>query len=485
EGLPRLVAQPVPRLTLPLIDLCGLPPERREDAARRIAEDDARQPFDLAKAPLLRAKVVRLAPDSHRLLLTLHHIVFDGVSIYRILMPELTELYAAFARGGPPPPAPLRVQYADYALWRSDRLETDRLRRELDYWRAKLADAPTLNLPSDRPRPASPSHRGAMETFALTPELTDALKGLSARQGVTLYVTLLAAFKAMLHRYTGQDDIVIGAVTDTRRRPELENVIGYFLNSLALRSRPTGETRFRDYLREVQATVVDALDASNVPFDRIVRELRVQRHGARHPLFQVLFSIEPPAPPFADGWDLTQMDVAVTTAKFDLYLELDERDDRLIGRFLYSADLFDAATIRRMIGHWTTLLGGAVADPQCALARLPLLTAAEQREILEHRNHTACAYPRVTLHGWVEEAARRTPDAIAVTCQDQRLTYAELRRRVRGLAADLRTAGVRRGDVVGLAVERSCDMVAGLLAILRCGAAYLPLDPALPSARLK
>ena len=485
KGRAQWIAHPGLRLKLQLVDLGGLARGVQDREACRIATEDARRPFDLGQAPLLRAKVVRLAPDRHRLYLTLHHIIFDGVSIYRILLPELAAIYGAFERGEATPLAPPSLQYGDYACWQAARAAAGAGSRQLRYWREKLGgELPELRLPSDRERPPAPTYGGSMETFELTPQFTAALKAFSAREGVTLYVTLLAAFKAMLHRYSGQDDIVIGGVTDTRRRPELESVIGYFLNSVALRTRPSGATTFRDYLAEVQTTVIEALDASEAPFDRVVREVRPRRDGARHPLFQVLFSIEPPAPAFSEGWDLTQMDVIVGTAKFDLYLELDEHRGRLIGRFLYSTDLFEAATIRRMIGHWKTLLEGATREPQTMLAALPLLTPGERRAILTDRNDTARAYPATTLHAWIEAQARRTPERIAAACDGERWTYGDLERRATVLAAELRRAGARRGALAGIAMERSLDMVAGLLAILKTGAAYLPLDPGLPQARL-
>ena len=485
DGNLCIVVHPHVRLALPLRDLSDLPEAEREAAALRIATDDARKPFDLAQAPLLLATVVRLAPEKHRLYITLHHIVFDGVSIYRIILPQLCQLYAAYARGEEPDLPPPPLQFGDYAVWREHQIASDTAARELQYWRQKLAgELPKLALPAARKPPPAPSHRGAMETFRLTPAMTASLGEFSRREAITLYAILLAAFKALLYRYSGQEDIVIGGVTDMRRRPELENVVGYFLNSMALRTRPRGATPFLDYLREVQSTVVEALDASNVPFDRVVREIAPKRDGGRHPLFQVLFSIEPPAPAFPAGWALTQMDVPVSAAKFDLYLELDQEPDCVIGRFLYSTDLFDAPTIRRMIGHWETLLNGVLRDPLCPLAKLPLLTSAEQQEIVA-RNQTTRDVPRDCLHRRIEAQGRRHPETIAVKCGGVAWRYRELMPRVAAIASRLRYAGAGEGALVGIAMDRSCDMVAGLLAILTTGAAYLPLDPDLPEARLQ
>jgi amino acid adenylation domain-containing protein len=467
-----------------LLDVSGLAEAEREKKALEVATEDARQPFDLHHGPLLRARVVRLSATTHRIYITLHHIVFDGVAIYRVVMPELAALYAAFSQGETPRLPEVAVQYGDYALWRQGRLDGANAAEALDYWRAKLAGLPfELKLPFDRPPTEASRHRGSMVTFELSPALTAALKSVSVERHATLYSALLAAFKAMLYRYSGQDDIAIGGATDIRNRPELERSVGYFLNSVVLRTRPRGETPFLQFLADVQSTVVEAVDASAVPFDRVVRAVQPARHGATHPLFQVLFSMEPPAPPFPPGWALTQMDVTIGTTKFDLYLELDEQDGRVIGRFIYSTDLFDRDTVERMVGHWQTLLMGVVADPDCRLKDLPLLTADELRQ-LDEINDTAQAFPATTLHGCIAVQASRSPDAVAVEGQGERWTYRELGDRAAGVARILRDAGVRPGMLVGIAMERSPAMVAGLLGILRAGAAYLPLDPDLPPARI-
>ncbi len=488
DGQPRAVVHPELRLRLRLVDLTHLAEEEREKEALRIATRQARRPFDLEEGPLLRTLLVRLASDRHRLYVALHHLIFDGVSLVRVMMPELSALYAAYARGETPTLAEPRLQYGDYTAWQQRRLASRSMARELAYWRQKLAgDPPELALPTDRPVTGPASHRGSMETFALSRELTAALRSLSRQQGVTLYTTLLAAFKAMLHRYSGQTDFVIGGVTDMRRRPELETLMGYFLNGVALRSQPEGGKRFCDYLAEVQTTVVEALDASDVPLDRVVREVRPRRDN-RHPLFQVLFSIQPPPMACGEGWLLTQMDVTVGTAKFDLYFELEEQQDLILGRFLYSTDLFEAATIRRMIGHWRTLLASAVANPQCTLGRLPLLSSEERQRLLVERNATERDFPQATLDSLIQarcrEQARQTPQAIAVECNGRSWRYDRLERRVQRLARRLTRAGVAPGTLVAIAMERSIEMVTGLLAVMRAGATYLPLDPALPAARL-
>ena len=484
-GRVRAVVHDRVRLQLNLVDLTGLADAERDAVARRIATEDARRPFALSEAPLLRAKILRLATDRHRLHLTLHHLIFDGVSIYRVFMPELIALYAFHVRGEQPSLPEPRLQYGDYAVWHDRQIAGSAMSGELHYWRQKLVgELPKLELPVDRRPPPTPTYRGSMEVFDLSPELTNAIRVMSRHEGVTPYVILLAAFKAMLHRYSGQEDIIVGGLTDTRRHPELHNVMGYFLNGIALRSQPSRGMKFRDYLLQVKATVIEALDASNLPIHLLVREICHRREGGQHPLFRVLFAIQPPVPAYPDGWDITQMDVTVGTAKFDLYLELEEHGDRILGRFLYSSDLFEPATIQRMIGHWTTLLSGAVHDPDCALGLLPLLSEAERELVLITRNTTTQEYPRISLHAWFEAQARQTPDSVAVECGSRTLRYCELSRRVDQLAGQLRGAGVGRGTLVAIAMKRSCDMVAGLLAILKIGGTYLPLDPGLPEARL-
>ena len=474
------------RVELPFTDLAHLAEADREQAALRLATDDARRPFDLASPPLLRGRVVRMAGDAHRLYLALHHLIFDGVSIYRVLMPELAALYEAFrAARRPALPAP-RLQYADYTAWRTRELQGDAIAGALDYWRHKLSgELSELDLPVDRPGSARPSYRGDMETFALSPELSAALRDLAARLGCTLYAVLLAAFKVLLHRYSGQRDIVIGGLTDMRRRPELQSVVGYFLNGLALRTEPSPQMAFEAYLLRVQSTIVEALDNAAAPLDLVIREIRPRRAGSRNPLFNVLFSIQPPTGEYADGWDLTQMDVAIGTAKFDLYLELEEAADRILGRFLYSTELFEPATIRRMIGHWTSLLAGVTRDPHCRIADLPLLTEGEQRELLGRLNDTWQPYPNTTLPAWFEAQVQKTPDAIAIEGNDLTWRYRELWQRVDALTRRLQRAGIGCETLVGIAMDRSPAMVVALLAILRAGGAYLPLDPDLPPARLE
>jgi amino acid adenylation domain-containing protein len=324
-----------------------------------------------------------------------------------------------------------------------------------------------------------------MEVFEIPNALIENLKQVGRRHGVTLYMTLLAAYHAQLHLYSGEEDIIVGGVTDLRRRPELENVVGYFLNTISLRAKPKGETRFSDFLIEVRDSVLGALAASEAPFDEVVRALDVKRQPGTHPLFNCLFSIEPPVDPFPDGWDLTQMDVVVGGAKFDLYLELDERQNEgMHGRFLYSTELFDPATVRRMIGHYMTILEGVVADATLPLKDLPLLGADERQHLLVDWNATEVAPPPALLPGAFRAQVAARPDAVAIRFGGQRVSYAALDARADVIASGLHEAGIKQGDLVGICLDRSPDMVAALLAVHRIGAAYLPLDPDFPAARL-
>ncbi len=474
------------KVRFPLTDLTALPEQDREAAALEIAERDARTPIPLDRAPLLRGHIVRMAEDEHRVYLTLHHIIFDGVSIYRILMPELMSIYAAYAAGRSHSLAEPALQYGDYAVWRRRQARSRAMARHLAYWKQNLSgELPVLVLPADRPRPAWVSGRGSMECFQISNELIDALRVVGHNHGVTLYMVLLAAYKAMLFRLSGQQDLIVGGASDARRQPELEGVMGYMLETIPIRTRPSSSTPFSQFLLEVRDSVLGALAASEVPFDEIVKAVGGHR-GNHSPVFQAFFSIEPPAPEFVDGWDLTQMDVIVGAAKFDLYLELDERPEALAARFLYNTDIFDAATIRRMADHWRVILESLPEDPDCALGSLPILTAAEIAQRLGRGgwNDTEAIVPELPLHALVQAQAKRAPRSLAVVDGVKTWTYAELMTRVDELSAGLLAAGVKRGDLVAVHLQRSVDLVAGLLAILQAGAAYVPLEPEAPSARL-
>jgi aspartate racemase len=487
DGEPRQVIHPPAAVALPAIDLRSLPPPVRQTEALRIATEDALRPFDLERGPLLRATLVHLADDEHRLFLTLHHIIFDGVALYRVFLPELAALYDAFATGRPSPLAEPTIQYADFARWQRERQAgSEPWARQLAYWRHRLAGAPVLELPTDRPRPPVQTFGGTMEKLAFSKAVTDALKALGGQERATLYMTMLAAFTALLSRYSGQDDLVVGTVTAGRKRPQVEQLLGYFLNPLALRLDCSGDPTFRQLLARVREVALDALTNDDVPFEHVVNAVQPQREHDRNPLFQVLFSLEPPLPPLPPSWKLTQLDVETGTSKFDLYLELDDRPEGMIGRFLYRTDLFEAATIARMAGHLHRLVDAIADDPDQRLSALPLLTPAEHHQILVGLNDTATTYPGdATVHAVFEAQARRTPDAVAVVAGEQQLTYGELNARADRLAHRLRSRGAGPDVLVGVCLERSIELVVAFLGILKAGGAYLPLDPSYPTDRLR
>lgn len=480
------VVQPASHVALAVTDLTGLPEAEREAAALRLATEAARAPFDLTRGPLFRPLLVRLAPERHRLYLALHHLIFDAISINHVLLPELIAGYEAVLAGNAPELPPPPLQYVDYACQRNNDTIAP-APAHLAYWREQLGgELPVLELAADRPRPPVIGHHGEMAVFNLPRSLAEALRQLAARHGATLHMVLLAAFAVLLFRRSGQEDFCIGAVTHTRRTPDLARVMGYFLNSLVLRTRPRREMRFCDYLGQIRETELRALDASDVPFDRLLEMLRPARDPSRHPLFQVMFSMQPAVPPVSPGWDLTQMDVPTGWVKFDLHLEVEERPDGIAGRFLYSSALFDRATIDRMTGHYRQLLQSILADPEATLGRLDLLTPAERSELRSWNHlprHAALGF--ATVPEWFAHRARLHPASPALHHGATTWSYAELAARVAAIADALRAAGVRRGMLVGVRVERSADMVAALLGVLAAGGAYLPLDPGWPAARLR
>ena len=474
-------------IPIPFLDLSKLEKQQREEEAVEAASADARRVFDLGVGPLIRARLVRMEPEYFRLYLTLHHIIFDGVALYQAFLPELAAIYEAFAKGQPSPLSEPRYQYADFALWRRRMLANDSVARQKNYWRTQLAgELPELDLPADRPRPAVHSYRGAMKTFAISTSLTAAIKAACRAEGATPYMFLMAGFKTLLHRYSGQRELLVGAVSDMRRRPEFEKMMGLFLNFLALRTYPSGERTFRQYLAEVKDAVLAALANGEVPFDHLVRDLELKRESARRPFFQATFSMKPAGDAALEGpWELTQMDVASGFTKLDLYLEIDERPDSMNARFVYSTDLFDAATIDRMAGHWLTLLEAAAHHPAEKLCDLTMLTAEENRQLRVDWNDTAREIPQSAVHQLIEQQVARTPRAIAVECDGGRLTYAELNDRADRLAHRLRHAGLKPGAVVALLLERNLDLAVAPLAVWKAGGAYLPLDPAFPKDRLQ
>jgi amino acid adenylation domain-containing protein len=486
-GEPRQVIAAVPSFSLPVVDLASLPEPAREAESQRLAIEDANRPFDLSRGPLLRAALLRLEERAHVLLLNMHHVVSDGWSI-GVLTSELTVLYEAFSAGRPSPLPELRIQYTDYALWQREWLSGEVLAAQLAYWKEHLRGAPAaLDLPLDRPRPAVESHRGAMLPILLPRELSTALGLLSRREGVTLFMTLLAAFQVLLHRHSGQDDIVVGSPIAGRTRVETEGLIGFLVNTLVLRGKLGGDPTFRELLAQVRESTLGAHAHQDVPFEKLVEELAPPRDLGRAPLFQAMLILQnaPASPPSLGDVSLAWLAVERTTAKFDLTLSIWETAEGLAGALEYATDLFDAATMARMAGHLQALLEGAVADPGARVSDLPLLTEPERCRLLVEWNDTKAAYPQDhCIHELFEAQVETTPEATALIFEGQSLGYRELDARANRLAHRLIALGAGPGALVGLALERSPEMVVGLLGILKAGAAYVPLDPTYPADRL-
>ncbi|HEX8212540.1 MAG TPA: amino acid adenylation domain-containing protein [Longimicrobium sp.] len=487
DGEPVQVVHPPRPLELPMTELQGAEAGLRDEALRSCMRDEAARPFDLAAGPVFRAQLVRLAPDEHTLLLSIHHIVTDGWSM-GILLRELGALYAAYRRGEPSPLPELPIQYADYAIWQREHLQGAGLASQLDYWRERLEGAPAvLELPTDRPRPPVASFRGATERVALPAELARALRALAQREGCTLFVVLLAAWQALLARYAGTDDVVVGTTVANRTLGETEGLVGLFFNVLALRTRSGGDPSFRELVARVRETTLGALQHQDVPFGSVVEAVRPERSPSHAPVFQVLFELHNAsgAALSLPGLELSSAEYELVTAKYDITLTLVDRADGIAGGLQYATDLFDASTMRRMAGHFQVLLEAVAADPEVRLSSAPLLTPPERQRELGEWNDTAAEYPHVCIHQLFEEQARETPHAVAAVFQDERLTYAQLDARANQLAHRLRRMGVGPESRVALCLERGLELLVAFFGVLKAGGAYVPLDPTHPAERLR
>lgn len=472
---------------LPVRDLRELPAEERGAQATREMNRVAESRYDLARGPLFRTILIRPEDGQHVLLIGMHHIVSDAWSM-RVLTHELFQIYTAFREGRASPLPDLPVQYADFAIWQRELLRGERLEQLLGYWRQQLVDAPTLiDLPTDRPRPAQQRFRGATQAFLLPVALSQAVTAFGRGAGATLFMSLLAAFAALLHRYCGQQHIVIGAPIANRGRKELEGLIGFLLNTLVLHLQISADTSFRTLLTNVREVVLGAFMHQDLPFEILVDELRPGRSLGYNPLVQVMFDVESAQPGGTESAapDMSQRGVPVPgTSKFDLSVQLRETVHGLVGTIEYATDLFDDVTVARLIGHYETLLASAVENPDTPLSRLPWLTAAEQDQLVEGWNDTAGAIPDLCVHQVFEAAVAAQPDAIAVTLEDAQVSYAALDRRANQLARHLQARGVGPETAVGLCLERSVEMVAAVIAVHKAGGYYVPLDPAYPRDRL-
>jgi amino acid adenylation domain-containing protein len=485
EGQPTQIIDPPQAVPMPVTDLSAMPRTEREASARQIAEAEAAEPFDLEAGPVLRALVVRLGAQEHLLVLTVHHIAFDGWSS-GILERELCVGYNAYVRGREPALPALPIQYADYALWQRQWMQGEVLESQLGYWKARLADLPTLVLPTDRPRPPVLSYRGERAVFDLPGPLAQGLKALGRGEGATLFMTLLAVFQVLLYRYSGQEDIAVGTPIAGRRHAELEGLIGFFANTLVLRADLSGNPRFCELLARVRESALGAYTHQDLPFEKLVEELALGRDMSRNPLFQVLFALQnaPGAELALEQVQVSRVPVAQRSAKFDLSLTVNDSPAGLHTSWEFSTDLYDAPTIERMARHFERLLEGVVADPQQRIAELPLLSGAERHQLLVQWNDTAVDYPADRcIHELFEAQAARAPHAVALVYEQQQLTYGELNARANQLAHHLIGLGVGPETLVAICMERSLEMIVGLLAILKAGAAYVPLDPEYPAER--
>ena len=487
NGIPRQVIAPSTYINLLMRDLSDYSPSVRNREVERWSTEESLQPFDLSQRPLLRVTLLRLSEQEHRLLLAIHHSITDAWSM-GILTSELSTVYTALVRKSAYSLPALPVQYADYALWQRRWLQGEVLEKQVSYWRKQLLYAPTvLNLPTDHPRPAVQSYRGDACFFPLPHVLSQELQALSRKNASTLFMTLLATLQILLFRYSGQTDLVIGTPIAGRSRSEVEGLIGLFVNTLALRTNLAGDPSFHTLLARVREVCLEAYAHQDVPFEKVVEAVQPERSLSHHPLFQVMFMVQntPPGDLTLAELDLRPLPLGSPTTKFDLTVEFTETPTGLHGVVEYNTDLFERATIERLIQHYQQLLEGIVRSPEQHISLLPLLDEEERHRQLVEWNATANdAIPSVCVHQLFEEQALRSPDAIALIYDGQQLTFAELNRRANQLAHVLQTRGVQPEVCVGMYMARSLEMVIGVLGVLKAGGAYVPLDPAFPSERL-
>ena len=490
EGEPVQKIAPHTPVSIPVVDLSHLTPETRESEVARISAEASGAPFDLRRGPLVRFTLLRLDGEERVLLLGMHHIISDAWSL-DILARELRILYQAFAKGESSPLPDLQIQYADFAIWQRHWLQGEVLDRQVSYWQQQLSGAPAaLELPTDKPRPLVPTHNGASQTRALPRDLSASIKSLSQRENATPFLALLAAFNLLLHRYNNQVDIVVGTPLAGRNRSEVEGLIGFFVNTLVIRTDLSGDPSFSDLVRRVRETALGAFAHQDLPFEKLVEVVQPERDTSRNPLFQVSFQVSNVADDSMEAEYAAELGVEVevdeTTAKFDLGINFWASTEDLRLQVDYSTDLFEDATIERMLEHFERLLIEVCFDPARPISQIEFLTEGERTQLLYEWNDTASNYPSSScLHELFEAQAKRTPDSIAVLLGEKSLTYAELNKRANQVARRLRTCGVRPEVAVGICMDRSIDLVVGLLGILKAGGAYVPLDTEYPEQRLR
>ncbi len=487
EGRPvQVISEPEP-FKIEVEDISQKDEEEGDREAERIAVEESQKPFDLAAGPMIRVRLIRRGQQEHVLVVVMHHIISDGWSM-GVMIREMAVLYEAYREGRELPLEELEIQYADYAVWQRECLQGEVLERQVEYWKQQLEGAPPLlELPTDRPRPAVQTYRGSEHGFAISESVSEGLRELSRREGVTLFMTMLAAFQVLLSRYTGQEQIIVGTPIAGRTRGETEELIGFFVNTLVMKGEVRGKESFREMLKGVRETALGAYGHQNVPFEMLVEQMQPERSLSHSPLFQVAFALHKPPKDIPDviGLSLSQIGVENQTSKFDLTLSLTETRNTLFGLVEYSTCLFDISTISRMTEHFQTLVESIVTNADQQISELRMLSEAEQRQLLVEWNDTTRDYPSsLCIQELFQKQVELTPDAVAVIFGKDFLTYAELNRRANQLSGYLRERGVGLEVRVGICVERSVEMIVGLLSILKAGGIYVPLDPQYPKERL-
>lgn len=486
-GEPTQRIHPSVEVPLPVEDLTSFAEVSRDERTRELARDEATRPFDLSRGPLLRTRLLRLAPEEHELVFTMHHIVSDGWSV-GVLIREISTLYATFLEGKPSPLPPLAIQYADYAVWQRESLSSEQLDAQSSYWKAQLEGMPlVLDLPADRPHPPTQTFHGATLNRALSAEVKRAIQEVSRKAGATEFMTLLAVFGVLLSRYTSQTELVVGSPIANRTRRETEGLIGFFVNTLALGLHVDPNASFDALLADVKSRALGAYAHQDLPFDQLVNALKVERAMSRSPVFQVLFALQnaPAAELRLPGLEITPHQIATGVANFELSLIVTPSAEGYALQWELNTDLFDGSTIERMATHFEVLLEAALRRPERSVRELPLLTEEERRRIIVEWNDTESAYPRDALvHELFEAQVDRRPDAPAVVFEDRSVSYRELEALSNRIAHRLRQLGVRREDRVAVFMLRSVELVATIMGVLKAGAAYVPIDPTYPPDRV-
>jgi amino acid adenylation domain-containing protein len=489
DGSPIQKIEPEVRIELPIIDISAIPEQDKESKVLRIAKERALQPISLDALPLFKLELIKISKNEHAVILIFHHIISDNWSS-RILMSEMAGIYSAFSKGGLSPLPKLPIQYADFAYWQRNWLQGEVLEKQIDYWKNQLADSPpVLELPIDRPRPAMQTFNGSFKTFKLSKKVSDGIKNLTKHEGATLFMTLLAAFQTLLYRYSGQDDISVGAPIANRNRAEIEGLIGFFVNTLVMRGDLSGNPGFRELIKRVRETALGAYAHQDLPFEKIVDAIQPERNMSHSPLFQVMFVLQNSAgtmqPAGRSELTLSPIEAHSNTAKFDLTLFMVEEGGNLGGALEYNTDLFDDSTITRMMDHFKRLLESIASAPDCGISNLTMISEKDKNQLLTDWNGVDKKHVLdQNVRRIFERQVKQTPHNIAVEFEGNKLTYRELNQRANQLAHYLQDLGVGADVLAGVSIERSIEMVIALLGILKAGGAYVPIDPSYPQERL-